>query len=251
MCLLRWSEETLENVHPVYRKRCERDGADFEEYWVKEDDIEPDLGGPLSIEQPTNIITPPLSMDDQDDRIRSVFGLTSDDPLPEESDESELTYFNYLKANLGFPFAAQFHDPVRDRRREVTVVGMCDAFPVDEGFGVMCEVLDGGKQTEMPLSELQVEPKNPNYQMVDDYVTWFVNAPEAGADEDWDEDFEDDDYDEEDYDLDDEVEDELEEEPPPPATRQKTGRNDPCPCGSGKKFKKCCLRKQNGSSLVD
>jgi hypothetical protein len=22
-----------------------------------------------------------------------------------------------------------------------------------------------------------------------------------------------------------------------------TGRNDPCPCGSGKKFKKCCLGK--------
>ena len=29
---------------------------------------------------------------------------------------------------------------------------------------------------------------------------------------------------------------------PPPAQRQqrKTGRNDPCPCGSGKKYKKCC-----------
>ncbi len=26
----------------------------------------------------------------------------------------------------------------------------------------------------------------------------------------------------------------------PPAP--KTGRNDPCPCGSGKKFKKCCGR---------
>lgn len=23
---------------------------------------------------------------------------------------------------------------------------------------------------------------------------------------------------------------------------QKTGRNDPCPCGSGKKFKKCCMQ---------
>jgi hypothetical protein len=23
---------------------------------------------------------------------------------------------------------------------------------------------------------------------------------------------------------------------------QKVGRNDPCPCGSGRKFKKCCLR---------
>ncbi|MDA8335538.1 MAG: SEC-C metal-binding domain-containing protein [Peptococcaceae bacterium] len=22
----------------------------------------------------------------------------------------------------------------------------------------------------------------------------------------------------------------------------KTGRNDPCPCGSGKKYKNCCLR---------
>ena len=24
---------------------------------------------------------------------------------------------------------------------------------------------------------------------------------------------------------------------------QKVGRNDPCPCGSGKKYKNCCLRK--------
>ncbi|MBO0798476.1 MAG: SEC-C domain-containing protein [Blastocatellia bacterium] len=23
-------------------------------------------------------------------------------------------------------------------------------------------------------------------------------------------------------------------------SKQKIGRNDPCPCGSGKKFKKCC-----------
>ncbi len=27
---------------------------------------------------------------------------------------------------------------------------------------------------------------------------------------------------------------------PLPATSEKVGRNDPCPCGSGKKFKKCC-----------
>jgi len=35
-----------------------------------------------------------------------------------------------------------------------------------------------------------------------------------------------------------------------PTTRQmerhppRVGRNDPCPCGSGKKFKKCCLNPQ-------
>jgi preprotein translocase subunit SecA len=28
--------------------------------------------------------------------------------------------------------------------------------------------------------------------------------------------------------------------PRQPERRQKVGRNDPCPCGSGKKFKKCC-----------
>ena len=26
---------------------------------------------------------------------------------------------------------------------------------------------------------------------------------------------------------------------------QKVGRNDPCPCGSGKKHKKCCLKKRS------
>ncbi|HIZ71748.1 MAG TPA: SEC-C domain-containing protein [Candidatus Atopostipes pullistercoris] len=24
---------------------------------------------------------------------------------------------------------------------------------------------------------------------------------------------------------------------------KKIGRNDPCPCGSGKKYKKCCMKK--------
>lgn len=29
----------------------------------------------------------------------------------------------------------------------------------------------------------------------------------------------------------------------------KTGRNDPCPCGSGKKFKKCCESKKATKAL--
>lgn len=31
-----------------------------------------------------------------------------------------------------------------------------------------------------------------------------------------------------------------EEKPPEPLARQPAGRNDPCPCGSGKKYKRCC-----------
>ncbi|WP_244521440.1 SEC-C metal-binding domain-containing protein [Bradyrhizobium sp. DOA9] len=30
---------------------------------------------------------------------------------------------------------------------------------------------------------------------------------------------------------------------------KRVGRNDPCPCGSGKKFKKCCLNSQSGAEL--
>ena len=26
-------------------------------------------------------------------------------------------------------------------------------------------------------------------------------------------------------------------------TTKKLGRNDPCPCGSGKKYKNCCMKK--------
>lgn len=29
----------------------------------------------------------------------------------------------------------------------------------------------------------------------------------------------------------------------PVVSGPKTGRNDPCPCGSGKKYKKCCMLK--------
>ena len=38
----------------------------------------------------------------------------------------------------------------------------------------------------------------------------------------------------------------------PPTPRQmhrrppKVGRNEPCPCGSGKKFKRCCYRAKGG-----
>jgi hypothetical protein len=36
------------------------------------------------------------------------------------------------------------------------------------------------------------------------------------------------------------AEEQEEPEPEPEPPPQKVGRNDPCPCGSGKKYKKCC-----------
>jgi uncharacterized protein YodC (DUF2158 family) len=88
MYTIRWSKETLANIHPVVKQRSEKDGTVLEEYWLGDDDLEPDTGGPLNIEQPTEIVVKPLSPKDQDDRIRMVFGLTSNAPLPEVNDET-------------------------------------------------------------------------------------------------------------------------------------------------------------------
>jgi hypothetical protein len=33
MYTVRWSRETLAAIHPVFKKRCERDGMVLEEYW--------------------------------------------------------------------------------------------------------------------------------------------------------------------------------------------------------------------------
>ena len=32
--------------------------------------------------------------------------------------------------------------------------------------------------------------------------------------------------------------------------QKKVGRNDPCPCGSGKKYKKCCLNKSESNKEI-
>lgn len=49
--------------------------------------------------------------------------------------------------------------------------------------------------------------------------------------------------------LEEDYNEEYEEEPLLPPKR-KVGRNDPCPCGSGKKFKKCCMRKGQHSDKL-
>jgi uncharacterized protein YodC (DUF2158 family) len=122
---IRWSQETLDRIHPVFKKRCERDGLIFEECGLGEDELEPDPGGPLDIEHPTEIKTKPLSSKDQDDRVRMVFGLTSDDPLPDVDDETLETYHQHLSNNLVFPFFAE-HGAEYGHPERVKVIALGD-----------------------------------------------------------------------------------------------------------------------------
>ncbi len=95
-CVFELDERTLASLHPIYKQRCEIDGLDYEFMGVGQEDIEPDDGTPVPIEQPTAIVPRPLSLDDQDDRVRMVFGLTHDDLLPEVNRENLFVYYRYL-----------------------------------------------------------------------------------------------------------------------------------------------------------
>jgi len=56
---IRWSQETLDRIYPVFKKRCDRDGLILEGCVLGEDELEPDPGGPPDIEQPTEITPRP------------------------------------------------------------------------------------------------------------------------------------------------------------------------------------------------
>ncbi len=178
--LIEWDQRTLDHLHPVYRKRCARDGLKLESMWLGEADLEPDSGGLAVIEQPTSIVTRPLSKDNPDDRIRTIFGLTSDDPLPAANVDSLRRYGRYLRSQLSLPFQARFTvetGPFEEAEFLVTVLGILDADNGDEEEGVLCEAEQQGESIELPLADLEV-PTNPhNRQLVEDYSYWFGNWP--------------------------------------------------------------------------
>jgi uncharacterized protein YodC (DUF2158 family) len=175
MYTIRWSKETLAAVHPVVKRRSEKDGTVLEEYWLGDDDLEPDNGGPLNIEQPTEIIVKPLLPKDQDDRIRGVFGLTGNDPLPEVDDETLTAYRGYLAKNLTFPFQAEYGEEYGHPER-VKVIGLGDPEEeplIDEDDGILCEARMEGEVVTLPLGEL--EDAKPNRKLIDDYCYWLHN----------------------------------------------------------------------------
>jgi hypothetical protein len=175
-----WDRRTLVSVHPVYFQRCERDGLEAEIMWLADEDIEPDDGTPIPVEQPTAIRTPPLSMEDEDDRIRAVFGLTHDDPLPEVNRATLLTYHRYLKDRLTFPFPVTYERetaPFSSKRIPVTVTGLADpeTYDLDEFYGLFCEGRYQRGSIRVPLADVEAKKGDPNRRPVADYSSWFTN----------------------------------------------------------------------------
>jgi hypothetical protein len=145
-----------------------------------EEDLEIDDGTPVSIEQPTQIKTPPLSMDDQDDHIRAVFGLTHDDPLPQVSPETLTIYCRYLEANLKFPVYVSYWSksgPFTRQRMSLPITRL--ESPVEEEFDEECGLFGIGvgenEEMEVPLEVIDLKKNDPNYWLLTDYTYWSHN----------------------------------------------------------------------------
>ena len=174
---VRWSQETLASIHPIYKRRCAIDGNVLEEYWLGEEDMEPDLGGPLAIEQPIKITPRPLSAEDQSDRVRMVFGVTSDDLLPAVDEDSLETYYDHLVKQMKLPVDAR-HCPQEDflnpsPLRRVKVVALDGEIGWDEDEGILCKIRTDEGEKVVPLTDIEFRHSDPNYQLLADFSTWF------------------------------------------------------------------------------
>jgi hypothetical protein len=151
---IKWDKRTLGAIHPIYRKRCERDGLELQSMWLGEEDIEPDDGSPVSMVQPMQIKTASLSEKDQADRVRMALGMTHDDPLPNVSRKTLLLYYRYLTANLMFPFKAK----TESDGTSLTVHRLTDPKKdeLEEEEGLLCEARDRQTTFTIPLSELNL-----------------------------------------------------------------------------------------------
>jgi hypothetical protein len=228
LCNIKLNQNTLDQIHPIYWKRCERDDLNINELDMNQEDLDPDFGEGLKLEEPTDIQTKSLDPNNHEDRIRAALGITTDDVVPFVEQDTLRHYYEHLKANLSFPFPATYwhHDGKRRTVHRISVVGLSKEFPIDDEYGLMCDVKNGEEQWEVPVLLLEVSEKDRTHQLIEDYRQWIAEWVN--------------------FDLDQhghEPEDNAEEDEPEPSVSRKVGRNDPCPCGSGKKFKKCCLKK--------
>ena len=174
---IKWSSETLAQMPEIVRKRAERDGLGLENMNLSGSELELYEGQPVTLEQPDNIVSRPLSTDDEDDRVRKIMGLTSDDPVPDVDDNTLGIYYRYLKKHLKFPFAGRYSEerPWKDIEHEIQVIGLLDPEEDDDFYGLIVEAKERKGRICIPLSEVEVSRKDSHHQLISDYSYWFWN----------------------------------------------------------------------------
>jgi hypothetical protein len=116
----------------------------------------------------------------QDERIRRVFGLSEETPLPSVNDQNLAVYYDHLVANLSLPFDALYcptGGDVRQLIHYVRVIELTDPRqgPMHNLHGLFCRAQNAKQVLDLSLADLGVRDENPNCQLIDDYAYWFVN----------------------------------------------------------------------------
>lgn len=178
--LIAWDQATLQGIHPIYKKRCERDGLELESMWLGDEDLEPSDSTSAPIEEPRQIVTLPLSEKDQDDRVRMALGLTHDDPLPDVNHKTLLAYHRYLSKDLAYPIKARYEKRIGWSKRvemPLAITGLLrpEDCEIDEAYGIIATGRDAEEPVDFPLAEVEVKGPSPSCRMVRDYAHWFHN----------------------------------------------------------------------------
>lgn len=171
-----WTKPTLEQAPAVYFKRCRRDLEKAYRHWLDEDQLEAAASEtPTAMEQPTKLLTRRLSEEDPDDRIRRVFGLTSNDPLPGHNERTQAQFLDYLKTHLSFPFKAEYATAsmlASGGQETVEILGFA-AQPINPEEGIVCQVEKQAHRFEVPLSTIRLDETDANFRHLDDYTYWL------------------------------------------------------------------------------
>lgn len=118
--------------------------------------------------------------DEWEQRIGQVLGAEEDEDgeldLPMVSLETLQKYLEYLKKQLVFPLHAVYeHETGPFKSKSIHVRIEQFAEEIDEFYGLLCVGKEGKRHVVLPLAELSVREKDPNFVCIDDYLTWFWN----------------------------------------------------------------------------
>ncbi|MGA2065531.1 MAG: calcium-binding protein [Thermoguttaceae bacterium] len=119
------------------------------------------------------------SVPEQRDRIIEALGSLGGHS-PSVDDETLSRYYKYLRARLSFPFTAYYPAPTTSLEEEQyrrTVLELLDPanYICDEFAGILCRTRRGKYEVHLPLTELEIPPDSPNFQLIEDYWFWFWN----------------------------------------------------------------------------
>jgi len=118
-------------------------------------------------------------MSNQEDRIRKIFGLTTDDPMPDLNSRNLTRYRAYLSEHLSFPLHACFLDTDFQKLEfevsEAAVVALDQDLNVEDG--ILCTVVmeNQNQNQTMALADLDLTNRLAN-KFVQDYHYWFEIA---------------------------------------------------------------------------